>query len=134
MKSCKMGIAILILLNLSLNQALLSQPTQEHIVPREEFHTALVEQSEQRLANIHEVRKLLHHELVQKRIGNLVDLDKIEVAVATLDNETLEQLARQSREANDQIQAGVSTWVIVVLIIVAAVVIAAIAINPGEST
>jgi hypothetical protein len=77
---------------------------------------------------------LLHHELVQKRIGNLVDLDKIEVAVATLDNETLEQLARQSREANDQIQAGVSTWVIVVLIIVAAVVIAAIAINPGEST
>ena len=46
-----------------------------------------------------------------------MDLEKIDRAVATLDEETLERLAHQSREANDQLQAGVSTLVIVLLIV-----------------
>ena len=123
MKYCKACLTILILLSLSFQQASMAQPVPNHVVPLEELQNQLVTQSAQRMQNIQEVQKLLRHDLVQQQVEKLVDLEKVELALATLDDETLQELAVQSREVNDQLQAGISTVTIIVIVAAAATVI-----------
>ena len=84
----------------------------------QEIQKQVESQSSQRINNIRDIQKLLRHSEVQEQVSGLVDLQKIEVAVACLDNETLDDLASQSRFANDQLQAGIGTGGIIAIVVV----------------
>jgi len=115
MKYCRVSFTILVLLNISFQQAVMAQPIQSHVVPLGELQNQLAEQSGQRLQNIHEIQKLLRRELIQREVGRLVDLERVELALNNLDDETLNELATESREVNDQLQAGLAGWAIVLI-------------------
>lgn len=115
MKYCKVCLTILILLNLSIQQALMAQSASGHVVPAEDLKNQLATQSEERHQNIQEIQKLLRHDLVQKELGGLVDLEKVELTLATLDDEKLQELAAESREVNNQLEAGLAGWAIVLI-------------------
>ena len=120
MKYFKIGFAFLVLINFVTIQNISAYPFQDHVVSIHEVQKQVDSQSSQRINNIQEIQKLLRHSEVQKHLGGLYDLQKIEVAVANLDNETLEDLASRSRFANDQLQAGFSkVWAIVIVVGVA---------------
>jgi hypothetical protein len=123
MKCCKVSLAVLILLNLLFQQALVAHPIQRHVVPVGELNSQLISQSAQRVENIQEIQKLLRQDLVQQQLGNLMNLEKVELAVAALDDETLNELATESQKVNDQIEAGMATWGWVVIAAIAAFVI-----------
>jgi len=89
---------------------LIAQQQLGHVVSLEEMRTALVHRSAQRTADVQEIQKLLRHAEIQKRFGALADLEKIEQALPTLDDETLSRLAADSQKVNDQLQAGVPGW------------------------
>jgi hypothetical protein len=127
MKYCKVCLTILILLNLSIQQALMARAAPNHVVPVEELHSRLATLSAQRMQNIQAVQKLLHHDLVQQEVGRLVDLEKVELALAVLDDKTLNELAIQSKEVNDQIEAGLSTAAWIVIIVAVLVFVLAVA-------
>ena len=123
MKYCRVSLPILILLNLSFQQSLQAQPVSGHLVPVEDLQRQLTAQSKQRLQNIEEIQKLLRHELVQQQMGKLLDLEKVELALVTLDDETLQKLATESEQVNDQIEAGITIWGWIGIAILAAIVI-----------
>jgi hypothetical protein len=135
MKHCKVCFTILILLAMSFQQTVAAQPIPDHLVSPEELRQGLMNQSAQRMVNIQAVRTLLHQELVQQQVGRLVDLEKIELALATLDDDTLKQLANESRRVNDQLQAGMATWGWVLIALIAAITIIAVvgAVTWGDS-
>lgn len=116
MKRCRVCLTILILLNLTFQQALMGQPVPNHVVPMGELQNQLAAQSAQRLQDIQEIQELLNHDLVQREVGRVVDLERVELALATLDDESLNQLADESRKMNDQLQAGLSTGAKVAII------------------
>lgn len=122
MKYCKVSITVLILLNVSFQQAVMAQAVPGHVIPGEELQNQLIVQSAQRMEHIQEIQKLLRQNLVQQEVGKLVDLERVELALAALDDETLNQLAVQSREVNDQIEAGMATWGWVVIVAIVAFV------------
>ncbi|HUV12546.1 MAG TPA: hypothetical protein VMY18_02820 [Acidobacteriota bacterium] len=126
MKYYRACLIILTLLNVSYQQVLSAQPVSNHVVPVEDLQNRLITQSTRRMENIQEVQKLLRHDLVQKQLGQLVDLERAQVALATLDDETLNQLANESRRVNDQLQAGMATWGWVVIAVIAAGTIIAV--------
>ncbi len=126
MKCWSVCLTILILLNLSLPPELMAQQVQSHVVSVEELQHRLSVQSARRSQDIQEIRQLLRHDRVQARLGNLVDLRRVEVALATLDDKTLNQLADESRRVNDQIEAGIATWGWVLIVAIAAVTIIAV--------
>jgi hypothetical protein len=115
MNYCKVVFTVLILLNVSFQQALMAQPRPGHVIPMEDLKNQLAAQSEERHQNIQEIQKLLRHDLVQKELGRLVDLEKVELALATLDDEKLQELATESREVNNQLEAGLAGWAIVLI-------------------
>jgi hypothetical protein len=123
MKYCKVCLTILILLNISFQQAVMAQPIQKHVVPLEKLQNRLISHSAQRMEDIAEVQKLLRHDLVRQQLGKLMELEKVELALATLDDETLERLAGESQKVNDQIEAGMATWGWVAIAAIAAFVI-----------
>ena len=123
MRHFKIGFAFLVLINFILVQILSAYPLQDHVMSLQEIQKQVQSQSSQRINNIQDIQKLLRHSDVQKQIGGLIDLQKIEVAVANLDNETLEHLAGQSRFANDQLQAGIGTVGIIAIVAVCVVAI-----------
>jgi len=101
----RLFLTILLALNLS-SSDLIAQQQLGHVVSLEELRTALVSRSAQRTADVQEIQKLLRHDEVQQRFGALADLEKIEQALPTLDDETLSRLAADSQKVNDQLQAG----------------------------
>jgi len=123
MNRASIGLVVSILLISCVSQVLAAGPSQGHVVGLEELQGNLAADSSQRQAHIEQVRKMLRHQLVQEQVGRLVDLEKIEAGIGSLDDETLAQLAEQSQEVNDQIGAGVSSWVIIIAVSVALLVI-----------
>ena len=108
-----------------------------HVVSLEELRTAIVKRSAQRAADVQEIQKLLRHDEVQKRFGALVDLEKIEQAIPTLDAETLKRLAADSQKVNDQLQAGFPGWAWGLLIaggVLIVLVIIVVSSTPDEIT
>lgn len=123
MKYSSICLWITILLNVSLPAELKAQEVRNHVITAEELHQRLVAQSARRSQDIQDIQKLLRHDQVQAKLGNLLDLERIEVALATLDDGTLNDLASKSRNANDQIEAGMATWGWVVIALIAAITI-----------
>ena len=91
---------------------------QGHVVSAGELKNRVDMRAAQRAENIREVQTLLRHDVVQQHLGRVVDLQKVEVALASLDDEALSQIADQSREVNDQLKAGLSTntWILIAVI------------------
>ena len=110
MKFFNVFLTTTLVLTLCFPSKLLAQQQLGHVVSLEELRTALVKRAAQRAANVQEIQKLLRHAEVQKRFGALADLEKIEQALPTLDDETLSRLAADSQKVNDQLQAGVPGW------------------------
>ncbi len=123
MKCCSVCLSILVLLNLSLPRELAAQSTRNHVVSVAELQNHLIAKSAQRSQNIQEIQKLLRHDQVQMHVGNLIDLGQVEVAVATLDDDTLNRLAVQSRNLNDSLEAGIATWGWVLIALIVAITI-----------
>lgn len=119
----------MVLFHFILIRCILAQPYQDHIVSIHEVQNQISSQSFKRIENIRDIQKLLRHSEVQKQLGDLIDLRKIETAVAGLDDKTLEDLARRGRIVNDQLQAGAvdkkyqGIIAMVVLVVVITVVI-----------
>ena len=110
MKFFNVLLTTTLVLTLCFPSNLLAQRQLGHVVSLEEMRTALVKRAVERAANVQEIQKLLRHDEVQKRFGALADLEKIEQALPTLDDETLSRLAADSQKVNDQLQAGVPGW------------------------
>ena len=106
MKFFNVLLTTTLVLTLCFPSNLLAQRQLGHVVSLEEMRTALVKRAVERAANVQEIQKLLRHDEVQKRFGALADLEKIEQALPTLDDETLSRLAADSQKVNDQLQAG----------------------------
>ena len=110
MKFFNVLLTTTLVLTLCFPSNLLAQRQLGHIVSLEEMRTALVKRTVERAAHVQEIQKLLRHAEVQKRFGALADLEKIEQALPTLDDETLRRLAADSQKVNDQLQAGLPGW------------------------
>ena len=110
MKFFNVILTTTLVLILCFPSSLIAQQQLGHVVSLEELRTALVSRSAQRAADVQEIQKLLRHDEVQQRFGALADLEKIEQALPTLDDETLGRLAADSQKVNDQLQAGLSGW------------------------
>jgi len=106
MKFFSVLLTTTLVLSLCFPGDLIAQRQLGHVVSLEELRTALVKRSVERADNVQEIQKLLRHDEVQKRFGALADLEKIEQALPTLDDETLSRLAADSQKVNDQLQAG----------------------------
>lgn len=119
-------LSVLVLLNLSLPRELAAQSTRNHLVSVAELQSHLMAKSAQRSQNIQEIQKLLRHDQVQMHVGNLMDLNQVEVAVASLDDDTLNRLAVQSRNINDNLEAGIATWGWVLIALIVAITIIAV--------
>ena len=125
MKSISLFLSVLLVLHTSLQAG--PSPAQKavHLVSIGELRDQVSAQTAERASNIREVQTLLRHQGVQDRLGHLFDLEKVAVAVPTLDNETLAELARESEQVNEQFRAGVSTvvWVVVIVAVVVIVML-----------
>ena len=116
MPAIRVLLAILLVICPVFDQIAHAGQTALHVVSEEALRAAVAARISQRASHIDEIQKLLGHELVQKQIGQLVDLVRIERALSQLDDQTLSQLAAESRKVNDQFQAGVHTAVWVAII------------------
>ena len=126
MKKCAaVAVAILLVMNLSFSETAMGAFSEGHLVQLSEIHLQLEEARQARSENLEEIRRLLNQELVREQLGRLVDLEKVEVALATLDDDTLKELADRSKATNDQIEAGLSTssWIIIAVAAFAVVAI-----------
>ncbi len=126
MKFFNVLLTTTLVLSLCFPGDLIAQQQPGHVVSLEELRTALVSRSVERAANVQEVQKLLRHDEVQKRFGALADLEKIEQALPTLDDETLSRLAADSQKVNDQLQAGALpgwAWGVIIGAAVAVIII-----------
>jgi len=114
MDKFRSSIVFLVLASFFLPQGLAAQSEGRHLVETDELRLSVAGSFSERQADIEEVRRMLSHDVVRSQLGSVADLEKIESRLSTLDDATLAQLADASREVNDDLQAGVSSWVIVI--------------------
>jgi len=123
MKNLKFFSSILLLNLFLFEQPLLAQESVNHLISPDSLRGEISDLAIRRAENVQEIQKLLRHETVQQEFGNLVEMERVEVALASLDDQTLARLAAESRKANDQLQAGLSTnWWIVIAVVAGIVV------------
>ena len=137
MKAISLFLSILLVVHTSLHAAPTAAQKTFHSVSIEELRDQISAKTAERASNIREVQTLLRHEAVHDRLGHLYDLEKIAVAVPTLDNETLADLALKSKQVNEQFRAGnMVVWGLViaaVVIIVLWIILAETAENVAET-
>lgn len=117
MKAISVLLTVLLVFSTSLQAGPIPDQKTIHLLSIEDLRDQVSVKAAERASNIREVQTLLRHEAVQDRLGHLYDLEKIAVAVPTLDNETLAVLARESEQMNEQFKAGLSTGVTVAIVI-----------------
>ena len=133
MKPISLFLSVLLVLHTSLQAG--PGPAQKavHLVSIEELRDQVAAQTAERASNVREVQALLRHQEVQDRLGRLFDLEKVAVAVPTLDNETLAELALQSGQVNEQFRAGGTGMILALVIaVVVAIILAIILLNKAE--
>lgn len=126
MKPISLFLSVLLVSYTSLQAGPLPAQKTVHLVSIEELRDQVAAQTAERASNIREIQTLLRDQGVQDRVGHLFDLEKVAVAVPTLDNETLAELAQQSRQVNEQSRAGGMGMILVLLIAVVIVIVLAI--------
>ena len=133
MKPISLFLSVLLVSHTSLQAGPLSAQKTVHLISIEELRDQVAAQAADRATNIREVQTLLRHQGVQDRLGHLFDLEKVAVAVPTLDNETLAELALQSGQVNEQFRAGGMGMILALVIaVVVVIVLAIILLNKAE--
>ena len=108
MRACSVALAILLVISPAFQQVAQAEQSALHVVLGTGVERSIHGQSGPTCPRHPGGPKpLLRHEMVQKKVGKLLDLTKIDAALPTLDDETLSQLATESRRVNDQIRAGI---------------------------
>ena len=123
MKAVSVFLMVLLFFSTSLQAGPIGDQRAIHPVSIEDLRVEVSEQTAERTSNIREIQTLLRNDRVQDRLGHLFDLEKVAVAVPTLDDETLARLAQESAKANEQFRAGLSTVVWVVIIVAVLLVV-----------
>jgi hypothetical protein len=117
------GIFLLLLVLCFFSQA----TAASHLVSDQEILAKLSNAAADRASKIQTIEKLLRHETIQAQIGGMLDLAKIEQALPALDDETLDRLAAESRELNDELEGGeVCAATIALIVLLSAVIVVAI--------
>lgn len=137
MKATSLFLTVLLVFSTSLQAGPIPARKAIHSISIEELKGQISERTVERTANIREVQTLLRHEAVQERLGHLYDLERIAVAIPTLDDETLARLARESEQMNEQFQAGLlglsfMSWVVITGLIVFIVLVLVHTYDRGE--
>ena len=137
MKATSLFLAVLLVFSTSLQAGPIPAQTAIHSISIEELKGQISERTTERAANIREVQTLLRHQAVQDRLGHLYDLERIAVAIPTLDDETLARLARESEQMNEQFQAGLlglsfMSWVVITGLVVFIVLVLVHTYDRGE--
>ena len=137
MKATSLFLTVLLVFSTSLQAGPIPAQEAIHSVSIEELKGQISERTAARAANIREVQTLLRHQAVQDRLGHLYDLERVAVAVPTLDDETLDRLARESEQMNEQFQAGLlglsfMSWVVITGLIVFTVLVLVHTYDRGE--
>ena len=137
MKATSLFLAVLLVFSTSLQAGPIPAQTAIHSISIEELKGQISERTTERAANIREVQTLLRHQAVQDRLGHLYDLERIAVAVPTLDDETMARLARESEQMNEQFQAGLlglsfMSWVVITGLVVFIVLVLVHTYDRGE--
>lgn len=89
----------------------------DHVVSATELHTALVMRSDQRREDLAEIRTLLRNAAVRHQLHGVANLEKIETAIANVDDATLRELAGKAKQANSDVAAEGKMTVAVILIV-----------------
>ena len=137
MKATSLFLTVLLVFSTSLQAGPIPAQKAIHSISIEELKGQISERTAERAANIREVQTLLRHQAVQDRLGHLYDLERIAVAIPTLDDETLARLARESEQMNEQFQAGLlglsfMSWVVITGLIVFTVLVLIHTYDRGE--
>ena len=137
MKATSLFLTVLLVFSTSLQAGPIPAQEAIHAISIEELKGQISERTAERAANIREVQTLLRHQAVQDRLGHLYDLERIAVAIPTLDDETLARLARESEQMNEQFQAGLlglsfMSWVVITGLVVFIVVVLVHTYDRGE--
>ena len=137
MKATSLFLTVLLVFSTSLQAGPIPAQKAIHSISIEELKGQISGRTAERAANIREVQTLLRHQAVQDRLGHLYDLERIAVAVPTLDDETLARLARESEQMNEQFQAGLlglsfMSWVVITGLVVFIVLVLIHTYDRGE--
>lgn len=137
MKAISLFLTVLLVFSTSLQAGPIPAQKAIHLVSIEELKGQISERTAERAENIREVQTLLRHQAVQDRLGHLYDLEQIAVALPTLDDQTLARLARESKQMNEQFQAGLlglsfMSWVVITGLIVFTVLVLIHTYDRGE--
>jgi len=102
-------------------------PTEqvEHLIPEAELQLQLATAEFQRQRNLHEVERILDREDAQQLLAKAgLSASEVREAIPQLDDETLANLADQSRQVTEDVSGGFVGGIIILLIL--AVVLAAV--------
>ena len=127
MKALSLFLTGLLVFHPSLQAGPIPAQQTVHVVSIPDLRDEVSARTAERASNIREVQTLLRHQAVKDRLGHLYDLEKVAVAVPTLDDETLSRLARESEPVNEQFRAGLGTGTIIILVVVIVVVLLIVA-------
>lgn len=122
MKSLSIVLSVVLVLTSSLHAGP-TTPDAGHPVSIGELRDQVSARADERASNVREVQTLLRLQEVKDHLGRLYDLEKVAVAVPKLDDETLAELARESRQMKEQFRAGVNKTAIWVVAIVAVTIV-----------
>ena len=97
----------------------------EHLIPEAELQLQLAAAELQRQANVLEIERVLDREDSQELLAKAgLNASEVREAIPQLDDETLANLAEQSRQVNEDVSGGFVGGIIILLIL--AVVLAVI--------
>ncbi len=101
-----------------------AQNQAEHLVPQQELHQRLEKAEAQRLRDQSDLERLFAGEEAQQTLRG-AGLDPLEVtgAIPQLDDETLADLAQQSREIESDVSGGFFGGILIILVLIVALAV-----------
>ena len=96
----------------------LSAEQVEHLIPAADLQLQLAAAEFQRQSNVRDVERILDREDAQQLLAKAgLSASEVREAIPQLDDETLANLAEQSRNVNEDVSAGFVGGIIILLIL-----------------
>lgn len=96
----------------------LSAEQVEHLIPAADLQLQLAAAEFQRQSNVRDVERILDREDAQQLLAKAgLSASEVREAIPQLDDETLANLAEQSRDVNEDVSAGFVGGIIILLIL-----------------
>jgi parvulin-like peptidyl-prolyl isomerase len=103
----------------------LSAEQVEHLIPSAELQLQLAAAELQRQSNLRDVERILDREDAQQLLAKAgLSASEVRKAIPQLDDETLANLADQSRQVNEDVSGGFVGGIIILLVL--AIILAAV--------